>query len=148
MFKPKRILVATDFSRESDNALSEAVDIAGKYRAKVELLHVLGDIPRWTFDYLMPEEEFISARKRLLDDAMKKMKRQVKKISAGKKIVIDQIVRFGDQVNEIIGEVEEKKIDLLVAAPHQKHRAWHLFFPHLTEELSDRLSCETLIVRH
>lgn len=148
MFSPKKILVATDFSRESDVALSDAVDIAGKYRSKVELLHVLGDIQRWTFDYLIPEEEYIATRKRMLENAIKQMKRQVKKITAGKKIAVDQIVRFGNQVDEIVGEVEEKKIDLLVAAPHQKHRGWHMFFPHLADELSIRCGCETLIVRH
>ncbi len=148
MFNPKRILVATDFSRESDTALSDAVDIAGKFRSKIELLHVLGDIQRWTSDYLIPEEEYVAMRKSMFENAVKQMKKQVRKITAGRKIAIDPVIRFGNQVDEIIGEVEEKKIDLLVAAPHQKHRGWHMFFPHLADELSVRCGCETLIVRH
>ena len=47
MLKPTRILVPTDFSEYSDRALSQALDIAKEYYAKLYLLHVLHD----TLDY-------------------------------------------------------------------------------------------------
>ena len=44
MFSPKKILVPTDFSKESDNALKAAVEIAGKFQSEVYLLNVIDDI--------------------------------------------------------------------------------------------------------
>ncbi len=43
MFEPKRILVATDFSRYSDKALRIAVDMAMEYKTHIYLLHVISE---------------------------------------------------------------------------------------------------------
>ena len=40
MFEPRRILVPTDFTEDSDRALREAIDIASATSGKVYLLHV------------------------------------------------------------------------------------------------------------
>jgi nucleotide-binding universal stress UspA family protein len=40
MFAPKRILVPTDFSDNSDEALKQALELAKQYKAKVYFLHV------------------------------------------------------------------------------------------------------------
>ena len=39
MLKPTKILVPTDFSKSSDTALAQGLDIAGQYQAKLFLLH-------------------------------------------------------------------------------------------------------------
>ena len=41
MFKPKKILVPTDFSEYSDKALQKALDIAQQSGAEINLLHVI-----------------------------------------------------------------------------------------------------------
>ncbi|MCK7474922.1 MAG: universal stress protein [Rhodopseudomonas palustris] len=41
MLIPTKILVPTDFSEYSDKALSQALDIAQEYKAKVYVLHVV-----------------------------------------------------------------------------------------------------------
>jgi len=45
MFAPRKILVPTDFTEDSDRALREAIDIAAVSRGKVYLLHVDQKIP-------------------------------------------------------------------------------------------------------
>lgn len=148
MFNPTKILVPTDFSMESDRALATAIDLAEKYKAKVEVLYVLDEIDGCVADYCMPEVELESLKKRMLEAARKKLEEQIGKIPKKKGISIDENVRFGNQVDEIIHEVDEKKIDLLVAAPHEHHKPWHLFFAHLTEELASKSRCETLLLKH
>lgn len=148
MFNPTSILVPTDFSKESDMALATAVDLAEKYKAKVEVLHVLDEIDGCVADYCIPENERESLRKRMLEAAKKKLDEQIEKIPRKKGLSINEKVRVGNQVEEIIHEVEEKKIDLLIAAPHEHHRKWHAFFSHLTDELASRSKCETLLLKH
>ena len=43
--EPKNILIATDFSPESESALQYALAIALRYRSRIDLVHVLEPIP-------------------------------------------------------------------------------------------------------
>ena len=147
MFSPANILVATDFSSESDRAVSAAFDIAGKFKSSVELLFVMEDVRQCSVDYCIPLEEVNAAKARMLKEAGKKMKEQLKRLPRHPKVEIREALRFGDHAAEIIDEVDKKKIDLLVAAPHKKHKAWHAF-SHLTDELAKKSRCETLLVKY
>lgn len=148
MFSPTNILVTTDFSQESDKALAAAIDIAGKYKSHVELLYIHDDIPATLGDYIIPETEIAAEKKRLVDEFCKKMEEQVSRISSAKNVPVEERVKFGSHLDEIIREVDDKKIDLLVTAPHERHKWWHVFYSHLTEELANKSRCETLLIRH
>ena len=147
MFSPANILVATDLSKESDRAISAALDIAGKYKAHVELLYVLDDVIQCSADYCIPQDEVDATKSRMLKQARKMLKEQIERLPKHPKVDIRETVKFGDHMREILTEVERKKIDLLVAAPHEKHKAWHAF-SHLTNELAINSGCETLLIRH
>ena len=43
MFQPRKILVPTDFSEDSDLAFRMALSIAVKYQARIFLLHVISN---------------------------------------------------------------------------------------------------------
>ena len=147
MFRPANILVATDLSMESDRAITAALDIAGKYKSSVELLYVLDDIRQCTADYCIPQNEVDETKNGMMKEARRMLKEQLKRIPKHPKVDIRETVKFGDYLNEIIDEVERKKIDLLVAAPHDNLKGWHAF-SHFTERLSQKAGCETLLVRH
>lgn len=146
MFSPKKILVATDFSPESDNALTNAIDIAAKFNAEVYVLHVLDDIADCVADYCLPADHIAGAKKSLVDSASKKLQDEIKKANAGS-VTVKEVTRFGDHIEEIIKEVEEKGIDLIVAGPHVKHKVWHVLISHLTEELVKKAKCKLLLVK-
>lgn len=147
MFSPANILVATDLSKESDRAITAALDIAGKYKAHVELLYVLDDVRQCSVDYCIPQNEVDSTKSRMLKNARRMLKEQIERLPKHPKVDIRETVKFGNQLTEILTEVEKRKIDLLVAAPHEKHKAWHAF-SHLTNELAEKSECETLLVHH
>lgn len=147
MFRPANILVATDFSKESDRAVGAAFDIAGKYKSKIDLLYILDDVIECTADYCIPPENVEATRTRMLKEAKKQMKEQLTRFPKHPKVSIKETVRFGNHFDEILNEVKNRKIDLLVAAPHEEHKAWHMF-SHLTEKLGGKTGCETLLVRH
>lgn len=147
MFRPANILVATDFSKESDRAVSAAFDIAGKYRSNIELLNVLDDVIECSADYCIPHEEVVATRSRMLKEARRLMKDQLARFPRHPKVSVKATVRIGDHFAEIMDEVKTRKIDLLVAAPHEEHKAWHMF-SHFSEKLGEKAGCETLLVRH
>ncbi len=147
MFSPKKILVTTDFSGESDNALKTALDIAERFSSEVFLMHVLEDISTIALEYL-PVEDINSVRANFKETVLKKLKDEIAKVSSRKGIAVKEIVRTGDPVDQIMDEINEKKIDLLVVAPHKRHRPWNLFFSHLSDEIVKKSSCQTLLVKN
>lgn len=147
MFSPKKILVTTDFSGESDNALKTALDISEKFSSEVFLMHVLEDISTIALEYL-PVEDLNAVRDNLKESVLKKLKEEIAKASSKKGIAVKEIVRTGDPVDQIMDEINEKKIDLLVVAPHKRHRPWNLFFSHLSDEIVKKSSCQTLLVKN
>jgi nucleotide-binding universal stress UspA family protein len=147
MFNPKKILVTTDFSGESDNALKTALDIAEKFSSEVFLMHVLEDISTITLEYL-PIEDFNAMNVNLKESVLEKLKDEIAKVSSGKGVAVKEIVPTGDPVDQIMDEINEKKIDLLVVAPHKRHRPWNLFFSHLSNEIVKKSSCQTLLVKN
>ena len=52
MFAPKRILVPTDFSDYSDEALKQALELAKQYHSKVYLLHVANPVTPVSYTHL------------------------------------------------------------------------------------------------
>jgi len=89
-----------------------------------------------------------AARDNLQENVLKKLKEEIAKVSSGKGVTIKEIVRTGDPVDQIMDEINEKKIDLLVVAPHKRHRPWNLFFSHLSDEIVKKSSCQTLLVKN
>jgi len=147
MFNPRKILVTTDFSGESDNALKTALDIAERFSSEVFLMHVIENISTLALEYL-PVENLNAAEANLQENVLKKLKEEIAKVNSKKVIAVKEIVRKGDPVDQIMEEINEKKIDLLVVAPHKRHRPWSLFFSHLSDEIVKKSSCQTLLVKN
>jgi len=150
MFSPKKILVTTDFSGDSDNAVNVASEIAENYKSELYLMHVLPEIDSCLGEYCMvklTKEDAEKTKKNMVDAASKKLKEEIAKAKPEKNVNIQEVIRFGIAIDEIIKEVEEKKIDLLVIAPH-KHKSWAVFFSHLSDELVKKSGCKTLLVKN
>jgi nucleotide-binding universal stress UspA family protein len=150
MFNPKKILVTTDFSGDSDNALNVASEIAEKYNSELYLMHVLSEIDTCLGEYCLMklnEDDVKAAKKNLMETTSAKLKQEIAKAIPQKGVKIQEVIRFGTPIDEIIKEVDEKKIELLVLAPH-KHKSWTVFFSHLSDELVKKSGCKTLLVKN
>jgi len=151
MFSPKKILVTTDFRGESDTALKTAVDIAGKFKSEVYLMHVLEEVEPCVAEYCiitLSEDDIKTAKKNLMASTSKKLKEEIERAVPKGETKVSEVIRFGNPIDEIIREVDEKNIDLLVVAPHEHHKSWNIFFSHLSDELVKKSSCKTLLVRN
>jgi universal stress protein A len=124
MFAPKKILVPTDFSKFSDSALAEAMDMARQYKSIIYLLHVVGVVEQ---DYNLPGKMWEGLRRRFVKSAKEIMEQQVKRSGKTKDIEIVMEIRDGTPVYGVILKQQEAKgVDLIVIAPSGKTGLYHL----------------------
>jgi len=135
MFAPKRILVPTDFTDDSDRALKEAVDIAKVFHAKVFLLHVDRDPQTAAGGDALGLDVLREAERSDKLFARERMHEEIRKISQDVDLDIEIEERHGRTHEEILGYGAEKDVDLIVIEPHAKHG----LLKSLTGSVTDRL---------
>jgi len=149
MFKPKAILVPTDFSHPSDKALGEAIDIAKQYRAEIHLLHV---IPR-DLDYMCSVDYCVDAgtvqqlEEQALSGAAQSLQKQLQKFADARAVQVVTEVRKGHPAEEILKAQEEKGIDLMVMAPLGRTGIEKFLLGSVTNNVVKRARCLVLLVR-
>jgi len=148
MFAPKRILVPTDFSDHSDEALKQALELAKQYNAKVYLLHVAEPITQCVGDYCLDSSTVKQAEDTEILQAKEKMKKELSKFSEFKEIEVINDVREGRPVEEILKEQEERGVDLIVMPSHGKTGFIKRFMGHISEKIMEEAKSPVLLVRH
>ena len=135
----KNILIATDFSAESQNALWYALGIALRYGSKIHLVHVLEPVG----------DDFLSrARTKITQDQLhrateEKLSRQA-----------DEIARVPHQIHMVEGVTaemidlvaQEIAADLVVIGTKGAEGISKLFQGSTAEEVFRRVSCPVLII--
>jgi nucleotide-binding universal stress UspA family protein len=146
MFEPKRILVPTDFTADSDRALREAIDIAATSRGKVYLLHVDQRLPLAVGDAII-NPEVIAAVER--DDeryARQRMIEAIGKAASQADVEIEIDERHGATLEEIVAYMKEKLIDLVVIGPHARKGLIKVLQFSVTEKLMKDIACPMLVL--
>jgi universal stress protein A len=147
MFSPKRILVPTDYSEFSDNALKQALDIAKQHKAKIYLFHVVGLIQQCAVDYCLDNAMLMELDKKSVKSAKDMMQEQIKKVAGSKDVEIVSDVRKGTPYEEILKEEKAKKIDLIVIASHGKTGILSYLMGSVAEKVARGARGQVLIVR-
>jgi len=149
MFAPKKILVPTDFSVYSDNALKQAIDIARQNKSKIYLFHVIDDgFQQCAVDYCIDEGTVQKIYKDSIKNIMDKLQQEAKRISedqSGLEIVFD--TARGIPYEEILKEQEAKGIDLIVIASHGKTGILKNLLGGVVDKVMKRAKCQVLLVR-
>jgi universal stress protein A len=148
MFAPKRILVPTDFSDSSDEALKQALELAKQYNAKVYLLHVAEPIRQCAGDYCLDESKVKAVEDAEILQAKEMMQRELKKFSEFQEIEIISDIREGEPVQEILKEQEEKGVDLIVMPSHGKTGFIKRLMGQISEKVMEEAKSSVLLVRH
>jgi nucleotide-binding universal stress UspA family protein len=143
----KNILVTTDFSKESEFALEEAALLAKKFHSNLIMLNTVDRIQEFGADYAIPVEVVMGMKERMMKDARKQLNKKVVEVESKYQIKAMADVRYGDIYDEILKEEDEKEIDLVVIAPHEKKSWGGRLFSHLSDKLAKNSHCDTLLVR-
>jgi nucleotide-binding universal stress UspA family protein len=142
-----RILVPTDFSKHSENALSYAAAFAEKFSAELYLLHVVQNLALFIPDAITvappiapPVEQFLTAARAALDRVVQE--RNLKQLT------IRPEVREGTPFYEIIRFAQENDIDLIVMGTHGHSGLAHVLLGSTAEKVVRKAPCPVLTVRH
>lgn len=143
----KKILVATDFSEQSEFAISRAVDIAKATKAKLIILHV---IQKGVFDKFV--DEVLPAARAILitpkEYTTQLLEDQINKL-APYKLKIEKIILSGEHpATKIINYTKNNKIDLLVMGAHGKYSIHDWFVGTTAEYVSKKTICPVLIIKN
>lgn len=142
MISIKRILVPTDFSEHSLQAITYACELARRFAAELHLLHVavplampmpyMGTVSDEVFD---PEK---SARKALAE---------LEHPGFETLSPVERIVRTGTPFVEIVRHAKENDIDLIVMGTHGRTGLVHALIGSVAEKVVRKASCPVLTVR-
>jgi nucleotide-binding universal stress UspA family protein len=138
------ILVPTDFSSRSDRAVNYAVELAGRLRSHLTLLHV---VPTpYPIDYTLggiPNGEWERVRHRADQKLEAVLQRAKIRYDS-----VDTLVRVGSDLHEeIVGAAREVHADLVVLSTHG-YKGWKLLlFGSDADELLIKIPCPLIVVR-
>ena len=141
----KKILVVTDFSKLSLTALRPALDLAKKYSASIDLLHVIErSIPMLIIRTTSMSEEKISEA--MYDDAVQSLKKITQELSSEDRKLITTAVRRGNDYEEIISYADDESIDIIVIASHGRTGILHTLMGSVAEKVIRYSRCMVLVI--
>lgn len=139
------ILVPTDFSEYSDRAFAWALEMAEKWRATLELLHV---VPTPTYPPMMIGESGFNPadyESSLRDDAQKQVAAMAGRADKPG-VAIKTTVVVGSPFHDICTIAEQAKSDLIVVGSHGRTGLSHILLGSVAERVVRHAPCPVLVV--
>jgi len=149
----KKILYATDLSKNSAYAFYYAVDIAQKRSAKIVILHVIEPVSPLIRGYV-GEDTIAKIQQQNVEETIREIGKRFKdfckavddRIGPCLELVSDTLVRLGHPVNEILGAAEKEGYDLIVLGSHGKGFLEHAFLGSVSRMVLDRARKPVFII--
>lgn len=133
----------TDFSERANNALTYAIELAKREKAKIILLHVYHLEPSISYiDVPVPDDEIKLNEEKWLD----KLKSLQTKIEHAGGMRSERVARLDLAVDGIIKEAEERKVDLIIMGTHGASGLKELLMGSNTSRVIDRARCPVITV--
>ncbi|MGR9100526.1 MAG: universal stress protein [Gammaproteobacteria bacterium] len=139
----QHILLAADYSEHGEEAAARAKELAGKFQARLSVVHVVDNLPITDAAYgpIIPfdtdlTEELIAAAKKKLNAIADRLG-----VSEG-----GRFLELGSPKLEIIRIAEEENADLIVVGSHGRH-GLALLLGSTADSLLHHAKCDVLAVR-
>jgi nucleotide-binding universal stress UspA family protein len=142
-----RILVPTDFSKFSQNALTYALAFAEKFGAELDLLHVVQDLAMFLPDVVTAGPPLVPPIDQLTQAVRTALERLIQENNLNR-LPVHAEIREGTPFYEIIRFAREKDIDLIVMGTHGRSGLAHVLLGSVTEKVVRKAPCPVLTVRH
>lgn len=144
----KNILVAIDFSENSDFAITRAIQIAKQSKANLTLLHVvqkqhLDNFIDDTFKKLLPKGLWLTTEQ-YKDELVQE---KIRSLSRHKLNIKHIIIPHGKPAVKILQYMKKYKVDLLIMGAHGQHSIRDAFVGTTAEHIAQRTNCPVLIVK-
>ena len=144
MIDIKRILVPTDFSRNSEPALRYAEELAHAFRAEVHLLYVLEHVRAYGMEFGgFAGEGFDPAFDE--QDAVRKLGEV--QIETDPECPVHRKIKVGSPADVICQYAREHEVDVVILGTHGRSGLTRLLMGSVAEEVVRRAHCPVLTVR-
>lgn len=142
----RTILVPTDFSSRTDNALTYALDLARQFGAEVHLLHVIGPLEGEAYSPLRytPEAAVLhhDPQKNIYDLLETTLARH-----DAEGVEVELVKQRGMKpATAILDYARREHIDLMVIGTHGAHGVRRLWLGSVAEEIVHQAPCNVLVV--
>lgn len=138
---PNQILVATDFSDGSDEALDKAIEVAKQAEAEVELLHVL-ELGADTFPYgLAAYDDHAGLLKHIESELQKRAARVA---DAGVTVTTKMVE--GAAPAEIVQRARKIRADVIVVGTHGRTGLSHVLLGSVAGRVVQKSACAVLTI--
>ncbi len=146
----KKILYATDLSKNSEYAFYYAVDMAKRHDAEIVFLHAIERISERAFGTLT-EKVLHDQQKASVEVIRKRLQRfceivEEKNSLACVKLVAKFVVEVGFPAEEILKAADEEGCDLIVLGSHGKGFLQHAFLGCVSRSVLERARKPVLII--
>src|SRR5262245_44297092 len=144
MISLKKILVPVDFSEPSKKAVTYGLTLANQFNANLILAHIVPESTALLY-------AFPTRLSEIEDKEYARAKREIDHLlptehSAG--LNLHTIVEIGDIEKELLGIVEDERIDLVVMGTHGRRHLRRWFIGSITEHLLRNVPVPVLTVSH
>jgi len=147
MFRPKEILVPTDFSEFSEAALLQAVELAKEFGSKIHLLHVSTQDADHMPMFFLNDEKISEVKQHLADYNKQLMDAKIDKYLKGTDVVYETHFETGSPYDKIIKMSEKLAVDLIVISSKGKNALEGFFTGSTTEKVVRKANCCVFVVR-
>lgn len=139
----KHILLAVDFSDNTDAIAERAQDLANRYQAKLSLLHVVDNLPivDTVNGPIIPYE--IDLTEQIMESAKVRLAKLAERFNIPE---TDRFLELGSPKIEIVRVAEEKAVDLIVVGSHGRH-GLALLLGSTANGVLHHAKCDVLAVR-
>jgi nucleotide-binding universal stress UspA family protein len=134
----QRILVPVDYSSCSRSALRFALDLAEKYQAELDVVHVW-DRPSYVSNVVMTTKEPISGKSliRLIqENAQRDLDEFLQGTATAAGAAVTGRLLDGDPASALIHEVRQGKHDMVVVGTHGRTGLTHVLLGSVAEKLA------------
>jgi nucleotide-binding universal stress UspA family protein len=141
-----RILVPTDFSEPSDDALDYARSLARAFDARIDVLHVLEDLAAhaWT------TEVYVAALPGVHEEMERQARDRLDRLFSPEdreRFGVTVALRVGSPFVEVVRYARDHDIDLIVMGTHGRGAIAHMLLGSVAERVVRKAPCAVLTVR-
>jgi nucleotide-binding universal stress UspA family protein len=141
----RKVLVPVDFSEDSRLALTCAAELAGRYGARVDVLHVVAQ-PAVVGDLVSPAFGGARLVDFLCDEAQKQLRVFVADVPGLAEVAGDVLVLPGDPSDRILRRVREAPPDLIVMGTRGRTGLAHVLVGSVAERVIRHAHRPVLVV--
>lgn len=147
MKRIRRILYATDYSKASEPALQQAVDLARQNNAELLAVHVMEPVaPYVAGDDFGGAELYMRLEESTKKDAQTSMQKLMQRLERSK-IKAKSFLLKGTAHEQIVKTAKSKKADMIVIGTHGRTGLSKLFLGSVAGRVVSSATCPVLTVR-